>query len=115
MNKFRSRNLSILVATDIVSRGIDVEDIDLVINFDVPNEGEDYIHRIGRTARAQSKGAAITLIGEKDQMKFAAIERLLAKTIYKGSLPAHLGESPEFNPKAARRFPRKDGFRRKNR
>jgi superfamily II DNA/RNA helicase len=114
LNSFRSRDLNILVATDIVSRGIDIEDIDMVINFDVPHEGEDYIHRIGRTARAQSKGAAITLIGEKDQRKFAAIERLLGKSIYKGSLPAHLGQAPEYNPKAASTGGfKKGGFRSK--
>jgi superfamily II DNA/RNA helicase len=116
LNSFRSRTLNILVATDIVSRGIDIEDIDMVINFDVPHEGEDYIHRIGRTARAQSKGAAITLIGEKDHRKFSAIERLLGKTIYKGVLPAHLGDGPEFNPKASyTQFNRggKSGFRNK--
>ncbi len=113
LNSFRSRTLNILVATDIVSRGIDIEDIDMVINFDVPHEGEDYIHRIGRTARAQSKGAAITLIGEKDQRKFSAIERLLGKTIYKGVLPAHLGEGPEYNPKASTGTFKKGGFRNK--
>ena len=115
LNKFRSRSLNILVATDIVSRGIDIEDIDMVINFDVPHEGEDYIHRIGRTARAQSKGAAVTLIGEKDQVKFAAIERLLGKSIYKGSLPASFSAAPEFNPRKERpkgKFSNK-GFRDK--
>ncbi len=113
LNNFRSRTLNILVATDIVSRGIDIEDIDMVINFDVPHEGEDYIHRIGRTARAQSKGAAITLISEKDQKKFSAIERLLGKTIYKGTLPAHLGMAPEYNPKATQGHYKKGGFRNK--
>jgi superfamily II DNA/RNA helicase len=98
LNSFRSRSLNILVATDILSRGIDIEDIDLVINYDVPREGEDYIHRIGRTARAQSKGAAITLINEADQRRFAAIERLLGKSVYKGQLPLHLGPGPEYSP-----------------
>jgi len=98
MMRFRNKELPILVATDIVSRGIDIEDIDLVINFDVPNDGEDYIHRIGRTARAQSKGAAITLIGEKEQVKFATIEKLLQKPVYKGALPVHLGEGPPYQP-----------------
>ena len=111
MNRFRSRNLNILVATDIVSRGIDVEDIDMVINFDVPNEGEDYIHRIGRTARAQSKGAAVTLIGDHDHGKFAVIERLLGKPVYKATLPAHLGPGPVFNP-AARKASGRPNFKR---
>lgn len=100
LNLFRSRTLNILVATDILSRGIDIEDIDMVINFDVPHEGEDYIHRIGRTARAQSKGAAITLIGEKDQRRFSQIEQLLGKPVYKGLVPAHLGAGPEYNPRS---------------
>jgi superfamily II DNA/RNA helicase len=99
LNRFRSKELNILVATDIVSRGIDIEDIDMVVNFDVPNEGEDYIHRIGRTARAQAKGAAITLINEKDQAKFATIEKLLGKAVYKGAIPVHLGDGPVFDPK----------------
>ena len=111
--RFRNKELSILVATDIVSRGIDIEDIDLVINFDVPNDGEDYIHRIGRTARAQSKGAAITLIGEKEQRKFAVIETLLGKPVYKGALPVHLGEGPAWSPKTERPASRKGTFRRK--
>jgi superfamily II DNA/RNA helicase len=98
LNNFRSRNLNVLVATDILSRGIDIEDIDLVINYDVPREGEDYIHRIGRTARAQSKGAAITLINEADQRRFASIERLLGKPVYKGVLPVHLGTGPAYTP-----------------
>ncbi|HNW73742.1 MAG TPA: DEAD/DEAH box helicase [Bacteroidales bacterium] len=97
--KFRNKALDILVATDIVSRGIDIDDIDLVLNYDVPNEGEDYIHRIGRTARASSRGAAITLISEKDQRKFAVIEQLLGKPVHKGTLPLFLGTGPVFNPK----------------
>ena len=102
LNRFRSRELNILVATDIMSRGIDIEDIDMVINYDVPNEGEDYIHRIGRTARASAKGAAITLITEKDQSKFGVIERLLGKEVYKGALPVHLGEGPAYQPGKSR-------------
>jgi superfamily II DNA/RNA helicase len=113
LNKFRSKELNILVATDIVSRGIDIEDIDMVINYDVPNDGEDYIHRIGRTARAQAKGAAITLINEKDQGKFATIETLLGKSIYKGAIPVQLGEGPAFDPKKHRSTFRKGGFRKK--
>ena len=71
------------MATDIVARGIDIDGIDLVMNYDVPRDPEDYVHRIGRTARASAKGAAITLISEKDQGKFATIERLLNKSVYK--------------------------------
>ncbi len=98
LNDFKSRKLSILVATDILSRGIDIEDIDLIINYDVPNDGEDYIHRIGRTARAQSDGVALTFIGEGEQRKFAAIEELLGSPVYKDRIPAELGETPEYNP-----------------
>ena len=111
--RFRNKELSILVATDIVSRGIDIEDIDLVINFDVPNDGEDYIHRIGRTARAQSKGAAITLIGEKEQRKFEVIETLLGKQVHKGTLPVQIGNGPAWSPKTEKKSFRKGPFRRK--
>lgn len=98
MNRFRSRQTRVLVATDIISRGIDVEDIDLVINFNVPHDAGDYVHRIGRTARAQAEGKAITLIGEKEQRRFAAIERFLGKEIEKILLPAGIGSGPEYNP-----------------
>lgn len=101
--KFRNKQINVLVATDILSRGIDVEDIDLIINFDVPNEGEDYIHRIGRTARAEAEGIAITLINEKDQYKFSGIEDLLEKIIHKAQIPSFLGEGPEYNPRKPRK------------
>lgn len=103
---FKNRSLNILVATDILSRGIDVEDIDLVLNYDVPHDGEDYIHRIGRTARAASEGMAITFISEKEQGKFGVIEKMLGHTVYKNRLPVELGESPEYKPSAniQRRF-----------
>jgi len=96
---FKNKRLKILVATDIISRGIDIEDIDLVINYDVPNDEEDYIHRIGRTARAESEGVAITLISEKEQYKFGAIENLLGEQVYKAPLLAEFGETPEYDPK----------------
>ncbi len=80
---FRNKQTQILVATDILSRGIDIEDIELVINYDVPGDAEDYIHRIGRTARANTKGAAITFINEQDQQKFLRIEKLIGKEIEK--------------------------------
>ena len=98
MNAFRAKEIQVLVATDVVSRGIDVENIDMVLNFDVPNDAEDYIHRIGRTARAAASGVAITLIHPKEQLKFAAIERLLGKPVYKGTVPTQLGDSPEYTP-----------------
>jgi len=101
---FKSGRLSILVATDILSRGIDIDGIDLVINYDVPQDGEDYIHRIGRTARAESDGAAFTLIGDKEQQRFAAIETLLGKQVNKMKVPEQLGEVPEYNPRARKSF-----------
>jgi ATP-dependent RNA helicase RhlE len=113
LQRFKSRDLSILVATDILSRGIDVEDIDLVLNFDVPNDGEDYIHRIGRTARAAAEGLAITFINLKDQGKFAEIEKLLGYPVEKALLPAEFGDTPEYNPRANRDAGRRGGFRRK--
>lgn len=96
--KFRNRELKILVATDILSRGIDIENIDMVINFDVPHDGEDYIHRIGRTARAEASGVAITLISPKDQYKFAAVEKLLEKPVHKAVVPVQFGETPAYDP-----------------
>ena len=98
LRQFRNKKLNVLVATDILSRGIDIEDIELVINYDVPNEGEDYIHRIGRTARAASKGAAFTFINEKEQRKFYQIEQLLGEPVPKAKLPEHLGEAPVYDP-----------------
>ncbi|MGV3558451.1 DEAD/DEAH box helicase [Larkinella arboricola] len=98
LQAFRSRKLNILVATDILSRGIDIDNIDLVINYDVPHDGEDYVHRIGRTARAETTGIAYTFVSETEQRKFAAIERLIGTPVTKVSLPAHLGETLEYNP-----------------
>lgn len=95
---FVNKRLRILVATDILSRGIHIDNIDLVINYDVPNDGEDYVHRIGRTARAETLGTAFTLVNEKEQRKFAAIERLIGKTITKAPIPEKLGETPAYNP-----------------
>jgi len=101
LNRFRSRSLSVLVATDIVSRGIDVENIDMVVNYDVPHDAEDYIHRIGRTARAAASGIAVTLISPKEQSKFASIEHLLEKEVHKGEIPVDLGPGPEYHPRKA--------------
>ncbi len=98
MLQFRNRKLNILVATDLLSRGIDVDNIELIINYDVPHEGEDYIHRIGRTARAESEGIAITLISEQEQSKFSRIENLLGKLVTKSSLPEEFGETPDYDP-----------------
>jgi ATP-dependent RNA helicase RhlE len=99
---FRNKKLKILVATDILSRGIDIEDIDLVINFDVPNDGEDYIHRIGRTARAENEGTAYTFVSEKEQGKFAQIEQLLGHAVTKAEVPKEFGDTPPYSPRTGR-------------
>ncbi len=86
--KFKAGNLPVLVATDILSRGIDIDNIDLVVNFDIPRNAEDYVHRIGRTARAEAGGTAITLVEPKDQYKFRSIERIIGQDIVKIGTPA---------------------------
>jgi superfamily II DNA/RNA helicase len=96
MRSFKSRNTRILVGTDVISRGIDVEGIDLVVNYDVPPDPEDYVHRVGRTARAERKGHAVTFINEDDIRKFQRIESLIGYEINKPSLPGDLGEGPEY-------------------
>ncbi|MBC7384396.1 MAG: DEAD/DEAH box helicase [Bacteroidia bacterium] len=98
MNEFKNKKLQIIIGTDILSRGIDVEGVDLVLNFDVPPDPEDYIHRIGRTARAENTGTAITFINEKDQRRFHAIETLIERTIEKLPLPESLGAAPLYQP-----------------
>jgi len=96
--QYRSGRLPVLVATDILSRGIDIDNIELVINFDVPHDGEDYVHRIGRTARAEADGTAFTLVSVKEQRKFLSIEKLLEKEVPKMKLPEIFGEQPAYNP-----------------
>lgn len=105
MYKFKAHIADVLVATDIVARGIDIDDIKTVINFDVPNDAEDYVHRIGRTARAENSGCSITLVSPNDMYKFHEIETFLGKEIQKDTMPAELGEVPEYkieNKKAKR-------------
>ncbi len=99
LSKFTAGRLPILVATDILSRGIDIDTIDLVINYDVPHDGEDYVHRIGRTARAEAEGMAFTLIGEKEQNRFASIEALLGKPVEKAVVSGELGPTPIYQPR----------------
>jgi len=100
MMNFKNNKIDILVATDIVSRGIDIDNIGLVINFDVPHDPEDYIHRIGRTARADAEGVAITFVSETEQGKFYRIEQFIGEEVYKIPIPASLGTAPAYNPKA---------------
>jgi superfamily II DNA/RNA helicase len=99
---FKSGRIQILVATDILSRGIDIDNIGMVLNYDVPHDGEDYVHRIGRTARAAAEGTAITFVSEREQRKLAAIEKLLGKPVPKVAVPEQFGEAPAYNPNAFR-------------
>ncbi len=94
MLDFRNGKVDVLVATDIVSRGIDIDDIPLVINYDVPRDAEDYVHRIGRTARAENKGAAVTLVSVEERRYFEKIEKFLKKSIERLPLPEDMGEAP---------------------
>lgn len=96
MLDFRAGRIDILVATDIVARGIDIDDIAMVVNYDVPREAEDYVHRIGRTARAGAGGYAVTLVGERDRRHFKAIEDFLEKEVLKEAVPEELGSTPSY-------------------
>ena len=110
LSQFRSKKTRILVATDVMSRGIDIKEINMVINFDAPHDAEDYVHRIGRTARANTKGEAYTLINEKDMRRMQKIEKLIEAEIPKLMLPEELGAQPEwriaqnFNQKKKKKF-----------
>lgn len=98
LRRFRNKRLRILVATDIISRGIDIDNIDLVMNYDVPNDPEDYVHRVGRTARAKSTGLALTFIDEAGQRDFQKIEQLIQKDVPKLPNPPEIGDGPAYNP-----------------
>ncbi|MBK6343093.1 MAG: DEAD/DEAH box helicase [Flavobacteriales bacterium] len=115
MLAFRNRKLRILVATDVVSRGIDIDDIDLVINYDVPKDPEDYVHRVGRTARAARKGTAITFVNEKEMREFGRIEALIGYEVKKMPMPAGLPPGPAYDPQGGKREtrngPRRGGGR----
>jgi ATP-dependent RNA helicase RhlE len=108
MNQFKSRKLQMLIGTDILSRGIDVEGIELVVNYDTPHDAEDYVHRIGRTARAERTGTAITFVNEKDYWKFQRVEKLIGNEILRLPLPSDLGPGPAFQAKS----PAKKNFSR---
>jgi len=114
---FRSKRIRIVVATDVMSRGIDIKEINLVINYDTPFDAEDYVHRVGRTARANTKGEAITLVNEKDMRKLAQIQRLIEADITQVPLPQELGAGPEFSiqsrPKSKPFNKKKKSFRPK--
>ena len=103
MLEFKAGHIDVLVATDIVSRGIDIDDIRIVINFDVPHDAEDYVHRIGRTARADRDGVAITFVNEAEIPKFQEIEHFLGKEVEKRPIPEGLGEGPEYIKRVKKR------------
>ena len=104
LGKFKAKQVRVLVATDVLSRGIDIKDISLIINYNVPADAEDYVHRVGRTARAASTGVALTLVDREDMFRLKRIEELIGSEIHKLPVPAELGESPTWDP----------GFRPKN-
>jgi len=110
---FKNRKIQILVGTDIISRGIDIDNIELVINYDVPNDCEDYVHRVGRTARAEKEGVALTFINEdnKEQSSFKNIEEFIEDEIFKIPLSPEQGESPEYKPKDMKK---RKPYRKKN-
>jgi superfamily II DNA/RNA helicase len=108
---FKSKRVRVVVATDVLSRGIDIKDINLVINYDVPNDAEDYVHRIGRTARADTTGVALTLINPDDMYKFSKIEELIEMEVMKIPLPEFLGEGPEWNTKSRGRGRGRGGYK----
>ena len=112
--KFRARQTRILVATDVLSRGIDIKDINLVVNFDVPGDAEDYVHRIGRTARANTTGIALTFVNQDDMFKFQQIESLIESEVFKAPLPPELGDGPEWKVIEKRKGKKKRNFKRNN-
>lgn len=111
LRAFKNKQLNFLIGTDVLSRGIDVEGISMVINWDVPPDPEDYVHRIGRTARAETTGTAITFVNEHDQRRFQSIENLIGLAIPKMTLPAELGEGPAYTPQTKR----KENFKKNGR
>ncbi len=110
LGRFKARQTRVLVATDVLSRGIDIKDISLIINFNVPQDAEDYVHRVGRTARAAATGVALTLVNEEDMYRLKRIEDLIENEILKLPVPAELGESPKWNPKF---YPRNRPYHKK--
>lgn len=113
LRNFKNKKTQILVATDIVSRGIDIDSISLVVNYDVPGDAEDYIHRIGRTARAETTGEAYTFINEADQLRFKKIEDLMGEEVNKMQVPEILGSCPEYAPENQKKKPFKKSFKKR--
>jgi superfamily II DNA/RNA helicase len=112
LSRFRSRRTRVLVATDVISRGIDIKDIHLIINYDVPGDAEDYVHRVGRTARAEATGVALTLVNENDMIRFKRIEKLIEAEIIKLPVPPQIGQSPEWKIKPGRK-PQNRGYKKR--
>ncbi|QGY45390.1 DEAD/DEAH box helicase [Maribellus comscasis] len=110
---FKSKRTRILVATDVLSRGIDIKEINLVINFDVPQDAEDYVHRVGRTARADATGVALTLVNEKDMFYFHRIEQLIERQVFKIPMPEQFGEGPEWRTPSQKNKSKKYKYRKK--
>ncbi|WP_200978560.1 DEAD/DEAH box helicase [Echinicola sp. 20G] len=115
MSRFKNKTLKILIGTDIISRGIDVEGIELVINYDTPSDPEDYVHRVGRTARADKKGEAITFVNEKDLFKLHKIQNLIGIEIDRIPLPEGFEEGPMYNSPSKKSNSNKGNFKSKNR
>lgn len=114
LSQFKARNTRVLVATDVLSRGIDIKDINLIINYDTPKDAEDYVHRVGRTARADQTGVAITLVNEEDMFRLHRIEELIESSIIKLALPPEIGDGPVWNPNAKKNYPGKNFRNNKN-
>jgi superfamily II DNA/RNA helicase len=114
LNRFRSRQTRIIVATDVLARGIDIKDIDLVINYNVPGDAEDYVHRIGRTGRAEATGVAITFVNDEEMYKFSRIEKLIEREIDKSTIPIEIGISPEWDLKKSQSMHNRFGHKRGN-
>ena len=115
LNQFRAKNVRAIVATDVLSRGIDIKDINLVINYDVPRHAEDYVHRVGRTARASTTGVALTFVNPVDMRDFQSIEELIEREIPKLPIPPELGPSPEWDPSKKAHFAAKAEMKSKDR
>ncbi|MEP2023451.1 MAG: DEAD/DEAH box helicase [Reichenbachiella sp.] len=109
LQDFINKKINVLVATDVMSRGIDIKGIDMVINYNVPGDAADYVHRIGRTGRADANGVAFTFVNEEDMYNFSNIEELIEKEIQKIKIPEHIGEGPVYNPKFRAAKPRRGG------
>ncbi|MGM0550990.1 MAG: DEAD/DEAH box helicase [Bacteroidota bacterium] len=113
LGQFKARQLRILVATDVLSRGVDIKDINLVINYDVPGDAEDYVHRVGRTARAETTGVALTLVNTDDMYKLAQIERLIEREVPKLMLPPEIGEGPEWRVSQKKYSGKRNNFKKR--